>query len=482
MNDFVNAFIHKYPFQTLHELNLDWIISAMKELAVELNNFEAANTIHYAGAFDITKQYPAWSVVVDNNFGYISTKPVPAGIAVTNTEYWENIADFSALYADLGSRVTALENADIAIRSDISKINDKLSMTWRDREILFLGDSYGRGRTYPNTYGNSWVDQVAWNLQPKSYQNLSVSQASFSPNNTDTLRYGYQLKTFVESHTEADCNKITDIVICGGYNEVFTPGSDLVNTNADYCAKWTYNYVKQYFPNARVFLGFIGRVPIFGGAQATFNNFADAIAQYKTIARSYGFTYLVGSEYMSHIYDHLTSDGIHFKTTGYLEIGKRIANCLNDGAWIPPQAPGSIIEFIPCASSANNSIVATNNTIELYNQYTESGIEIFTTANTALTVTCAATQVTSTSPITIGKYYDVASEKYSRFVMQYNKRYRCSFALIYNDTIIDTYEGFIYLEPTGEIKIAPLAGNSFTETIDKIYIAQQDIFVGYSNC
>ena len=295
------------------------------------------------------------------------------------------------------------------------------------------------------------------------------------------MRYGYQLKTFVESHTEADCNKITDIIICGGYNEVFTPGSDLVNSNADYCAKWTYNYIKQHFPNARVFLGFIGRVPIFGGAQATFNNFADAIAQYKTIARSYGFTYLVGSEYMSHIYEHLTSDGIHFKTDGYIEIGKRIANCLNDGAWLPPQAPGAIIEFIPCTSTANNSIVATNNTIELYNQYTESGIDIFTTAATALTVSCSATAVTSDQPITIGKYYDVASEKYSRFVTQYNKRITCKFALVYQDNIIDTYDGFLLLEPNGDIKIMPLAGVTFSETIDKIYIAQQEIFLSYSN-
>lgn len=163
MNDFINAFLHKYPFETLHEMNLDWIISAMKDVAYELHNFEVANTIHYAGTWDITKQYPTWSVVVDNNFGYISTQPVPAGIAITNTTYWENIADFSALYADLGTRVQFLENT---------------SANWlKGKKIVCYGDSLAKTAGH-----NTYIDQLAGitgaTVTNRGYGGTRMSQGS----------------------------------------------------------------------------------------------------------------------------------------------------------------------------------------------------------------------------------------------------------------------------------------------------------------
>ena len=104
------GFFDKYPYTDFHELNLDWLLKAVQELASKMEGWTAANTIRYLGNWDITKQYPAWSVVVTNGAGYISKKPVPVGIDITNTDYWENVADFTALYADLGNRVSFLED------------------------------------------------------------------------------------------------------------------------------------------------------------------------------------------------------------------------------------------------------------------------------------------------------------------------------------------------------------------------------------
>ena len=104
--------LNHYPGTNFHEMNIDWMIEAIKELAKELEQYE------------------------------ISLKPVPAGINITNSEYWESIANFTALIGDLGDRVEALEAADIAIRASISDLDKKISLTWRDRELLFLGDSY----------------------------------------------------------------------------------------------------------------------------------------------------------------------------------------------------------------------------------------------------------------------------------------------------------------------------------------------------
>ena len=102
-------FFNEYPYTNFHELNLDMILHLMKKLNAEWDEFTAVNKITNAGAWDITKQYQAWTVVSDNNIGYISLKPVPAGVAITNTEYWGVIADYDILITDLSNRISMLE-------------------------------------------------------------------------------------------------------------------------------------------------------------------------------------------------------------------------------------------------------------------------------------------------------------------------------------------------------------------------------------
>ena len=80
-------FENLFPYTDFHELNLDAILRMMKTLHKEWTDFVAVNKITNAGAWDITKQYQSWTIVSDNNIGYISLKPVPAGVAITNTDY-----------------------------------------------------------------------------------------------------------------------------------------------------------------------------------------------------------------------------------------------------------------------------------------------------------------------------------------------------------------------------------------------------------
>lgn len=89
---------NKYPYTDFHELNLDWILKKIKELAKELEDFEILNTIRYEGVWDITKNYQPWNIVDYNNVAYIATKLVPAGVEITNTDYWAIIADYSVLF------------------------------------------------------------------------------------------------------------------------------------------------------------------------------------------------------------------------------------------------------------------------------------------------------------------------------------------------------------------------------------------------
>lgn len=105
-------FFDFYPQTNMQEFNLDWIIRMIKKLHGEMNEFTALNKITFDGEWDITKQYPAWCIVNTNGGqqGYISIRPVPAGVVITNTDYWASVVDYTATIADLQNRVAALES------------------------------------------------------------------------------------------------------------------------------------------------------------------------------------------------------------------------------------------------------------------------------------------------------------------------------------------------------------------------------------
>ena len=92
----------QFPYTNFHELNLDWILKALKELEHTIDQFVAINALKYADPiqWDITSQYEKNTIVIDPQTGtaYISVQPVPIGVALTNPDYW-------AVVFDLGSFV-----------------------------------------------------------------------------------------------------------------------------------------------------------------------------------------------------------------------------------------------------------------------------------------------------------------------------------------------------------------------------------------
>lgn len=119
----------KYPYLDEHELNLDWLIAKMRSLEIQFDEFKVVNNITFSGQWDITKQYPAWTIVSDNNIGYVSLKPVPAGVVLTNTDYWIEVIDYTAQIAGLENRVIALENKvkNAIIPEDFGAIGDGIT-------------------------------------------------------------------------------------------------------------------------------------------------------------------------------------------------------------------------------------------------------------------------------------------------------------------------------------------------------------------
>lgn len=82
----------EFPHSRSYDGDLGYIIKVVTELAKKYNTFFEYNTIKFADPinWDITKQYPAFMIVFDqeHDCSMISKQPVPAGIDITNTDFW----------------------------------------------------------------------------------------------------------------------------------------------------------------------------------------------------------------------------------------------------------------------------------------------------------------------------------------------------------------------------------------------------------
>ena len=129
-----------WPYTNFHELNLSWILRLMEELSNKVDNFVALNTIKYADPiqWNITTQYEGNTVVVDPQSGtaYISSRPVPAGVALTNTDYWSVIFTLDMISA----------NDNITLRDDGSNVLSTFSSVAGDW-LLWNGDLYRVSQT-----------------------------------------------------------------------------------------------------------------------------------------------------------------------------------------------------------------------------------------------------------------------------------------------------------------------------------------------
>lgn len=115
------AFYDKFPYTNFQELNLDYILKIVVEQNEEISKFVSLNALKYADPiqWSITSQYEKNTIVIDPSTGiaYISVKPVPLGVSVTNTEYWTEVFDLSQVMQDLQDQIdanTALINTNTA--------------------------------------------------------------------------------------------------------------------------------------------------------------------------------------------------------------------------------------------------------------------------------------------------------------------------------------------------------------------------------
>lgn len=153
----------------------------------------------------------------------------------------------------------------------------------KNRRFVFISDSYGVG-------ANNWVSQLITALgltENTNAFNVSASSTGFlgDPN----LSGDYTWKTLLTNNLNniSDRDTITDIIVCGGTNDISYSYADLLTAMGAFR-----NYVNANFPNAKISVGFIGRK----NAVAGITNYATCANYYAEIAPKRGMVYIPFSE------------------------------------------------------------------------------------------------------------------------------------------------------------------------------------------
>lgn len=145
-----NLFLNRYPYTDFHELNLSWIIEMLSQVEKTLNDFVSINALKYADPiqWNITSQYEKNTIVIDpvSGVAYISVQPVPAGVALTNTDYWTVVFDLGQFVVRASKNFSIKYESDTTITATFaSTANDWL--VWGDTLYKALvnitpGDTY----------------------------------------------------------------------------------------------------------------------------------------------------------------------------------------------------------------------------------------------------------------------------------------------------------------------------------------------------
>lgn len=217
---FFGGFGEGFPYVNFHDLNLDWIIKAVRE---EKTNIETFRT-----------QLEAMGVDIEEFRAYI-----------------ENID--SEIHTHVVEEVE--EQVPIAIHEEIESggFNEVLTES-RKRRYVFIGDSYAEGYTpQGNITGFPLIIKSEMNIQNADFYNIYYGGARFGASAENEYAFDTILGNALPNIEDKET--ITDIIFACGYNDANANYSD-INTGINRCK----TLISSNFtnPSLRIYIFAIG--------------------------------------------------------------------------------------------------------------------------------------------------------------------------------------------------------------------------------
>lgn len=260
------------------------------------------------GVWDNTYTYDALTIVKNGNDFYTSKKAVPAGIAITNTDYWVLTGNYNAAIQALDDKIDNIQGV----------VDNKHKM------ILCIGDSYGMSDgTTPTTSG--WCGAFYRAAQDNGLDwdiyYIAYSGAGFVADIGHHL-YIDMLQEWITAHA-ALAETLTDIIVCNGYNDAYyyespTPLNSAIDLFMD--------YVRDFKEDIKVHIGFIG----YTNESEVYPKLAPTCRATRDAAQTYGANWIENAQYSTRNFATF-NDTRHPNTNGYNYVGKFLLRYMENG-------------------------------------------------------------------------------------------------------------------------------------------------------
>lgn len=268
------------PYTNFHELNQDWFLQEFNRIIAQWKEMQK-NFDNVQDAFNDLKSYVQ--------------------------DYFKNLD----VQEEINNKIDSL----VANGYFDTFLNDYFK-NLKKRVFILIGDSYGEN---PYEYKGGWTTPF------KNFSGLTEGVDCFTKcvGGTGFVKTGNTGKTFLDLLKDINIGTVnpkdvTDILVCGGCNDVDTIYNDLNTAILSFR-----NYCKQHFVNANINISMIG---IFKASKKRKLLLSTVLRSYQ-LAANYGMRY-IDSTCCLHRYDFIGEDGIHPTSAGCINIGRNLYNAL----------------------------------------------------------------------------------------------------------------------------------------------------------
>ena len=266
------------------------------------------------GVWESNKEYEPLTIVQYNSNSYTSKKTVPANIGnpSENGDYWVATGNYSAQVEEYRQEV---EDYRQELNGNINEIRNLIKI--ENRKILCISDSYGM-----SDGAGGWCSKLG--VAISEINGCSVYSKVHSGSGFEAQHD--QFITLLESWVAENpslVNSITDVIVCGGYNDAFY---DLTEEQADSRIGAFVNKCNDTFDNALVHVGFFA----YTTETDMYPKLKPCCEKYRKYATKYGAKFIENLQYVTRN-SFLLADTRHPTTDGYVLIAEHILKYLVNG-------------------------------------------------------------------------------------------------------------------------------------------------------